>query len=177
MTLVSAATRPHPARLDPATYPVPGSVGARYGDMDVNGHLNNLALESLHENARAVLNARVFPDIYNAAVRRLRIVTANNVVHFLREAHWPATIHTGIGIGRLGRTSFVESTALFIAGECISICDTVLVIVGDDGPTPIPEASRTELEGLMLRNPSPTEVNAADSRIMTAHPQSDIVTA
>ena len=70
MTLVSAAPRPHPARLTPTLYPVRNTIEARYGDMDTNGHLNNLALESLHENARATLNARVFPGVYDAAAPR-----------------------------------------------------------------------------------------------------------
>ena len=95
--LISTAPRPHPARLAPATYPVRSFIDARYGDMDANGHLNNLALESLHENTRATLNARVFP------------------------------------------------------GACISLCDTVLVILDDDGPTPIPDDARTELAALQLR--------------------------
>ena len=151
MTLVSAAPRPHPARLTAALYPVRHTIEARYGDMDTNGHLNNLALESLHENARATLNARVFPGVYDAAARRLRLVTATNVVHFLHESHWPATIQTGIGIGRIGRTSYVASTALFIADTCISLCDTVLVTLDDDGPTPIPEDARAQLAALLLQ--------------------------
>ena len=148
--MVGIAARPHPARLVAATYPVHGSVEARYGDMDANGHLNNLALESLHENTRALLNARVMPNVYDSAVRRIRLVSATNVVHFLKEAYWPNTIGTGIGVGRLGRTSFVASTALFIGEDCISLCDTVLVTLGDDGPTPIPDSARAQLESLTI---------------------------
>jgi len=148
--LVGVATRPHPARLVAANYPVHGSVEARYADMDANGHLNNLALEAVHENARAVLNARVMPGIYDSSTRRIRLVSATNVVHFLEEAFWPNTIGTGIGVGRLGRTSFVASTALFIGGDCISLCDTVLVTLDENGPTPIPESARAQLELLTL---------------------------
>ena len=75
-------------RLD--SYPVVDAIQARYGDMDSNGHLNNLALESLHENARATMNRSLFPDIYDVTTRRLRLVTSQNAVHFLAEAHWPA---------------------------------------------------------------------------------------
>ncbi len=106
--------------------------------MDANGHLNNLALEALHESARAEFNARIFPGIYQPEARTVRLVTATNVVHFLSEVHWPVTIHTGLGIGRIGRTSFVSSTALFVGENCVGLCDTVLVLLGDDGPTPIP---------------------------------------
>lgn len=152
--LVGAAARPHPARLSKALYPVTGAAIARFGDVDANGHLNNLALESLHENARAEFNERIFPGVYRPANRSIRLVSANNVVHFLAEVHWPASIDTGLGIGRLGRTSYVVSTALFVGDKCVSLCDTVLVMLGPergDGPIPIPEQARELLGAHLLR--------------------------
>ena len=113
--------------------------------MDANGHLNNVALESLHENTRATLNRTVFPDVYDRTARRLRIVTSTIVVHYLSEAPWPSVIDTAIGIGHIGRTSFVASTGLFLGDTCVSLCDTVLVLLDDDGPTPIPDAARDRL--------------------------------
>lgn len=143
-------------RLQLDSYPVVDIAQARYGDMDANGHLNNLALESLHENARATMNQSLFPDIYDVATRRLRLVTSQNAVHFLAEAHWPAAIQTGAGVGRIGRTSFVAATGLFIDGTCIGVCDTVLVLLGDDGPVPIPEERRAALQTLALGSPRST---------------------
>ncbi len=135
-------------RLD--SYPVVDEIAARYGDMDANAHLNNLALESMHENARATMNRQLFPEAYRAGEHRLRLVTSQNAVHFLAEAHWPAVIQTGAGVGRIGRTSFIASTGLFLNGSCIGICDTVLVLLGEDGPTPIPDAFRAALETVLL---------------------------
>lgn len=143
--LISTVPRPHPARLDATSYPVHQVIDARFGDMDANGHLNNVALESLHENTRATLNRQIFPQVYDRAGRSLRIVTSTIVVHYLREAPWPAAIDTAIGIGRIGRTSFVASTALFHSEACISLCDTVLVLLDDNGPTPIPDDARARL--------------------------------
>ena len=151
MSLVSSAPRPHPARLKPGTYPVRNPLEARYGDMDSYGHLNNLALEAMHENTRATLNRGAFPGVYDNATRSHRLVAANHVVHFLRESHWPATIHTAGGVGHIGRTSYVISTALFLDDECLSLCDTVLVVLDDDGPTAIPADARERLTGLMLK--------------------------
>lgn len=136
-------------RLD--TYPVVGEIAARYGDMDVNAHLNNLALESMHENARATMNRQLLPQAYRAGERRLRLVTSQNAVHFLAEAHWPAVIQTGAGVGRIGRTSFIASTGLFLAGACIGVCDTVLVLLGEAGPSPISEEFRAALETVLLK--------------------------
>ncbi|WFS11031.1 acyl-CoA thioesterase [Rhodococcus aetherivorans] len=149
--LVQTTGRPHPERLHPGMYPLMGATQARYADMDANAHLNNLALESLHEDARAVLNARAFPGIYSPQDRQLRLVTSQNAVHFLGEAHWPAVLDTGVGVGRIGRTSFVASSALFRDGVCISVCDTVLVALGAEGPVPIPASAREILQGLQLR--------------------------
>ncbi len=137
-------------RLRRESYPILDAIAARFGDMDVNGHLNNLALESLHENARATMNRTLLPQAYQAGVQRVRLVTSQNAVHFLAEAHWPATIQTGAGVGRIGRTSYVASTGLFIDGECIGVCDTVLVLLDDDGPIPLPEQFRAALDTVLL---------------------------
>jgi len=148
--LTTTAPRPDPARLLLRTYPVVDTAQARYGDMDANGHINNLAFESLHENARATMNRALFPAAYRAGDRPFRLVTSQNAVHFLAEAHWPVTFRTGAGVGRIGRTSYVASTALFIGDTCVGVCDTVLVLLGADGPTPIPDDFRAALETVLL---------------------------
>ncbi len=141
-------------RLD--SYPVIGEIATRYGDMDANAHLNNLALESLHENARATMNRDLMPDAYSPSRRRLRLVTSQNAVHFLAEAHWPVMIRTGAGVGRIGRTSYVASTGLFVGGACIGVCDTVLVLVDENGPAPLPDEFRAALQTVLLRSPRST---------------------
>lgn len=150
------AARPDAARLRLDTYPVLDIAQARYGDMDANGHINNLALESLHENARATMNRALIPQAYNVGARPFRLVTSQNAVHFLAEAHWPATIHTGAGVGRIGRTSYVASTGLFIDGRCVGVCDTVLVVLDDRGPAPISDDFRAALQTVLLGAPRST---------------------
>ncbi|MCX6480390.1 MAG: acyl-CoA thioesterase [Mycobacterium sp.] len=156
----TTAARPDPLRLRLDSYPVVDEIAARYGDMDANAHLNNLALEAMHENARATMNRDVLPEAYRAGGRRLRLVTSQNAVHFLAEAHWPAVIQTGAGVGRIGRTSYVASTGLFRDGACIGVCDTVLVLLGGpgdpDGPTPLPDELRAALQTLLLGTPKST---------------------
>ena len=143
-------------RLQLDSYPVVDEIAARYGDMDANAHLNNLALEAMHENARATMNRDVLPEAYRAGGRRLRLVTSQNAVHFLAEAHWPALIQTGAGVGRIGRTSYVASTGLFRDGACIGLCDTVLVLLDQHGPAPLPDELRAALQTLLLGTPKST---------------------
>ena len=96
------------------------------------------------------MNRDLLPSAYDVSRRRIRLVTSQNAVHFLAEAHWPATIATGAGVGRIGRTSYVASTALFIGGSCIGVCDTVLVALGDDGPVALPDEFRAALQTVLL---------------------------
>ena len=147
----TTAPRPDPLRLRLASYPIVDEIAARYGDMDANAHLNNLALESLHENARATMNRRLMPEAYRTGDGRLLPVTSQNVAHFLAEAHWPVTIQTGAGVGRIGRTSYVVSTGLFVDGACIGVCDTVLVLLGGGRPVEIPADFRAALATVALR--------------------------
>jgi len=146
----TTAPRPDQRRLRLESYPIVDVIAARYGDMDANGHLNNLALESLHENARATMNRSLLPHAYDVKRRRIRLVTSQNAVHFLLEAHWPASIQTGAGVGRIGRTSYVASTGLFLGGDCIGVCDTVLVALGDDGPEPLSDEFRAALQTVLI---------------------------
>jgi acyl-CoA thioester hydrolase len=149
---ITTTGRPHPDRQNLDIYPIVESKTARYGDMDVNGHLNHLALEALHEDARAGINERYVPGTYDPTRHTFRLVTSQNVVHFLAEAHWPAVIDVGIGIGAIGRSSIVVSSGLFLRDQCISVCDMTLVLVGDDGPVVVPEDTREVLRKLMLRS-------------------------
>ncbi|BBZ78927.1 thioesterase [Mycolicibacterium anyangense] len=149
----TTAARPDPARLRLDSYPVIDTVQVRYADLDTNGHANNLALESMHENARALMNRLLFPDAYNVTTREFRLVNSQNAVHFLAEVHWPALVTTGAGVGRIGRTSFVQSTALFVNDACVGVADTVLVLLGDDGPVPFTDDDRAKLATLSLGSP------------------------
>ena len=53
-------------------------------------------------------------------------------------------------IGRIGTTSAVASTGLFINGTCIGVCDTVLVALGDDGPVPLTDEFRAALQTVLM---------------------------
>ncbi|MCA2242448.1 acyl-CoA thioesterase [Mycobacterium sp. WUMAC-067] len=136
---LTTTSRPHPCRCVLSVYPIVGTAEARYSDMDVNGHLNHLGLEALHEDARARINEQYVPGTYHPTNRGLRLVTSQNVVHFLAEAFWPATIKVGIGIGGIGRSSVVVSSGLFLEERCLSVCDMTLVLVGETGPVAFPD--------------------------------------
>lgn len=144
-SFVTTAARPHPGRTDPAPYPVRYRTRFRFADLDPNGHVNNVALGALHEDARTAVLRHAAEQA--AGVQWLAV---QHVAHYLAEGFVPAEVECCGGIGRIGTSSVVLSTALFSRGACLSVSDTVLVGRRDGVVGPLPETLRSALAGLAL---------------------------
>ena len=79
--------KPLPHRLDPATYPVSMTAQTRFQDMDINGHLNNVAFAALFENARVQLNRNVRPWADRPANQPTMVAAVE--INYLREGNYP----------------------------------------------------------------------------------------
>jgi acyl-CoA thioester hydrolase len=125
-SLLTVSPRPDPRREVPTLYPLRYLSRLRFADIDTLGHLNNVAHSGLHEDGRTMLCAQIFPAA--DAAPGTRHMVAQNTLHFLAEAFYPGELLVCAGIGRVGRTSYVTSTALFSGDKCVSIADSVMVV-------------------------------------------------
>ncbi len=141
--------KPEPHRLARASYPYFRRVIARFSDMDVEGHLNNVALASFYEDGRVS-----FLDSLISEDPAFRFVIASIRISYLAEAHYPGDYDVGLGVTRFGTTSFDIGCALFLGDKCVGVCDTTQVTIGEDGPIRVPEALRGALELKRLRSPA-----------------------
>lgn len=139
--------KPEPFRLKRAAYPWFRRVIARFSDMDVEGHLNNVALASFYEDARVSF----LREIAGAPREGFRFVIASLDIAYLAEAQYPGDYDVGLGVTRFGTSSFDIGCALFIGEDCVGTCNTTQVVIGDTGPVPIPAALRNALTPLILR--------------------------
>ena len=138
-------------RRDPAAYPASQTLETRFGDMDVNGHLNNVAFARLFEETRVRFN-RAGPAAPAVGGRRSSFVVAHVAIDYLAEGNYPAPVTVGYAIARIG-SSFTVAMAAFQEGQCIALCDSVLVHRDpESGPAPIPPALRERLEALRLKS-------------------------
>jgi acyl-CoA thioester hydrolase len=137
--------KPEPHRLVRASYPYFRRVIARFSDMDVEGHLNNVALASFYEDARVSFLRNLIGEDPG-----FRFVIASIRISYLAEAHYPGDYDVGLGVTRFGTTSFDIGCALFLGEKCVGVCDTTQVTVGANGPVTIPQALRVALEKKML---------------------------
>jgi acyl-CoA thioester hydrolase len=137
------------ARTDPArrvleNYPERMPMQLRFGDCDMQGHLNNAAAARLYEEARI----RFLRRLMGEATERLPRppVVAHLAIDYLGEGEYPGDLMVGVGILGVGRTSWRVGKGLFQDGRCIGLCEAVLVGMADTGPTTLPTGFRTLLE-------------------------------
>jgi acyl-CoA thioester hydrolase len=134
-------------RLALSTYPLVTEFPLRYGDVDRQGHLNNVTIAALYQEARLNLLTEALGPI----TERSRIMVAEQTIRFLHEGFAVPTLF-GSGVSRTGRSSYYLAHGMFQNGRCVGLCDSVLVNVGEDGRSaPLPDHARQAFDLLMLR--------------------------
>jgi acyl-CoA thioester hydrolase len=138
-----------PRRLDAANYPWSVEMQTRFADMDVNRHLNNVAITRFFEEGRIRFNQKLVTDGHMTA--RPRYLVAHVAIDYLAEGAYPAPLTLGYAVGPIGTSSVRSLKALFQNGACIALCDSVLVHRGPNGPSPLPPELRARLEAFPLK--------------------------
>jgi acyl-CoA thioester hydrolase len=134
--------KPELFRLSRAAYPYFRTVPARFGDMDEEGHLNNVALAGFYEEARVSFLRH---HLKSKDGHDFRFVIANMNISYLAEAHYPGDYDVGVGVSRIGNSSFNLGAGLFLNDACLGVMDTVQVVIVDDKPAAIPVHVRDAL--------------------------------
>ena len=136
--------KPESWRLNTASYPVCIELQTRFQDMDINGHLNNVAFAALFESGRVLLNRDVRPLDERPANERTMVAAVE--INYLAEGNFPDPVQIATGIGRLGTSSWTIVQAMFQNGDCIATCDTVVVCRTDGEAKPLRAEMVAELE-------------------------------
>jgi acyl-CoA thioester hydrolase len=140
--------KPEPWRLKLVGYPETLEVPTRFQDMDINGHLNNVAFAALFENARVMLNRQV--RVWNERPVNERTMVAAVTINYLAEGNYPDPVTVASGIGHVGMSSWTILQGMFQNGHCIATCDTVVVARTDNQAKPLRPALREGLEKMMV---------------------------
>ncbi|MEQ1688537.1 MAG: acyl-CoA thioesterase [Sphingopyxis sp.] len=140
--------RPDPWRLSPAPYPVRDDFQTRFQDLDLNGHINNVAFAALFESARVLLNRRIRPWAERPANERTMVASVE--ITYLAEGNFPDPVTIASGVGRVGTSSWTIIQAMFQGGACIATCDSVVVCRTDGEAKPLRAEMAAELRGLLV---------------------------
>jgi acyl-CoA thioester hydrolase len=143
-----AGMKPSPDRLELATYPSRVEVPARFSDVDMFRHLNNVAIGQFYEEVRFALTAQAREALPKGAGGRIMVVNVD--IAYLREGRYPGVVTVGSGLVQKGRKSYVIGQALFQDGVCFSAADTTLVYTENGAPAALPPALEAALDALKL---------------------------
>jgi len=141
--------RPDPTLLSPSRYPFAFRSDPRFGDLDVNLHINNVAMAELLEDARVRFH---HASGYRDVLQGLRSVMASVSIDFLGEGAYPDPVEIHVGIEAVGRSSHTLAQVAIQGGRPLAFARTVQVTVGPEGPVPLPEAFASATADWMLRS-------------------------
>ena len=114
--------------------------------MDVQAHINNVAIARFYEEARVQFHRARLGRAAGPRTDEWSTVVANINLTFRKEIPYPSTLTVGVAIGRVGRTSFTVVMGLFLGEDCVGLCETVTVIVAHGRPLELPAEIRRQLE-------------------------------
>lgn len=134
------------------------SLQLRWGDMDVNKHVNNVQFARLLEESRV----RTFAEWFEGVSVVLPILVARQIIEFravLEYSFDPVTITTGVS--RIGRTSYTMSAVLTDpSGLVCAVAETTLVAIdpSTSRPRPLSDDARAILASHRIE-PQPMHTN------------------
>lgn len=136
--------KPDPQRLQLTNYPFQRLIDTAFGDMDMAGHINNVALSRYYETGRChwLIELTGDPEVFN---KKLNTIVAEYTIRFLGEVNFPAQVTVGTAIGRIGNSSFDCLQALFVNDECVGLSDAAMVMSFEGKPTRINDELRTKM--------------------------------
>jgi acyl-CoA thioester hydrolase len=120
----------------------------RFGDLDINMHLNNVALVGIMEDGRVRFQRASGFTIARAGMAAM---VASFGIEFLGQAWYPQELDMYVAVARVGRTSFVLYQLLLQEERIVSFAQSVIVCVADHQPAAIPAAFIAGIDEWMLR--------------------------
>ena len=139
------------ASTDPtsrAAYAAWTSDRVRFGDLDSFGHLNNAAFATFFETGRVWLFDQMGLEIDGDD---WMIVIVRLAIDFRGEVARETLLDIGLGLVRLGNSSFTLTGALFDGDRCVATAEQVIVTIDTSTrrPVPMPAALRDALTDLL----------------------------
>ena len=146
---MSEKTAPPPRSAFPHLLAIP----TRWMDQDPYGHVNNVQYYAYFDtvvNRQLILEAGL--DVVNSPFIGLVVETK---CQFLREISFPQTVHAGMRVKKIGRSSIVYEIGLFRddEDECAAIGHFVHVYVDRESrePVAVPDEVRSAIAPLQVQ--------------------------
>lgn len=118
-------------------------ITVQYRDLDPRAHVNHAVYVSYMEQAKG----RFMADELGVDLEAVDTVMRHLELDYLAPVEAGRTVSVTLRPAGVGETSFTLDYDLTVSGEVVATGRTVSVLLGPDGPRPLPEAWRAVLDG------------------------------
>ena len=133
-------------RLEAGRFPHTHSVATRFSDVDLIGHVNNVAVGALLQEARY----HFIVDTNLLGTAQCQLVIAAVSIEFANDMFHPEPVAVSTGILEIGRTSFRVAQVARQNGRIGAYAETVQVTRDASGSIPLPAEWRDMLDALKI---------------------------
>jgi acyl-CoA thioester hydrolase len=134
-----------------AGYPVVIVQPVQWGEQDALGHVNNVAYFRWYESARIAYFLKIgLMEMHKH--ERIGPILASVANDYRRQVNYPDTVHVGVRVTRIGRSSLDMEHAIFSQNDDALVAEGRSTLVVFDYQTnkshPVPARIRHAIEGL-----------------------------
>lgn len=140
----------NPLRLSLDTYRHRTDISLRFADIDPQWHLNNVRVGEYYQEGRVAFFRHLHQNLGYEREPGTRTLVAHQSIDYLAEVTYPGTITIGIGVSRVGTSSWSFAMGMFKDARCAGLSTTVLVYGTQTGNAPIPDRYRELLEQYLM---------------------------
>jgi acyl-CoA thioester hydrolase len=157
-----------PAKDLLAEYPVVVTLPVPWGDQDAFGHVNNTVYFRWMESARIAHGRRIglFDVLKNDGIGP---ILASASCDYRRPVNFPDTVHVGIRVTRIGRTSISHEQRIVSHQQAAIVAEgtstTVVLDYNTNRPYPVPESIRQAITALEGRDFTARPVSAPQGNL------------
>lgn len=140
--------KPDAAALNPARYPFCTNIDVRFGDMDINLHVNNVAMAGMVEEGRVRFHRA---SGFSGSMRGMGAMVASMAIDYVGQAHYPGELTIHAGAARLGSSSYDLQMLILQQDRTVAFARSTMVCVTDGKPHGLPDSFRESVKQWMLR--------------------------
>ncbi|HET8880640.1 MAG TPA: thioesterase family protein [Solimonas sp.] len=134
------------ARLTRETLPFRCEIATRFADLDVIGHVNNVAAAAILQEGRN----RFIHHCELFKLAHAQLVVASTLIEYAGDLLHPAPIEVCVGVLEIGRSS-VRLGQIAWQHDRVGVYAEVVQVTRDErGAAPLPDAWRTRLEAMRI---------------------------
>lgn len=134
-------------RLQNAVFAEKVEIATRFDDLDVQGHVNNVAVAVLFQEARGKFNkGHVAACLGNGR----GLVVGSLHIDYAGTMHYPDPVEIETGVLEIGRTSYTLGQVARQRGRIAAFAEVILVVTENGRAASMPDEIRTVLEEALI---------------------------